>query len=219
MKRNELINLFKENSGKIIGVGDIFDYSRSYVIDESPQEYLARTNQHHKHFELFIHGNHDAKFLDQNLDPKYVTKEYDNQGVLAIHGHQIQTLFCKKAVEKYEQRFNSNPRTSLYWDFEEWLLSAFNKYFIPEGIKASKRAKRKLGILERAGYDLSKYHTIISGHTHLPYDIKVDYKGKTIRVANCGSGCTGQTINPVYVEKLDRWFVSDLHLGTKKSVL
>jgi len=64
-----------------------------------------------------------------------------------------------------------------------------------------------------------KVETVITGHTHLPFNVKLMYKGKRYRVANCGSSLHGKVFKPIYVRKIDKWFVSDLHLGTAKSEL
>lgn len=210
-------DFLEKHSGKIIGVGDIFDYSRSPILGETEQEYIIRTAPYWKHFEFFVTGNHDFSFLEKNfkLDSSRIFHE---ENVLAIHGHQLTCNFNQELIEKYEGKFDREPRFSLFWEIEERLLAWGNKFFRRSEKSAKRRALSILKKLDGRKLLWDTTNTVIVGHDHLAFDVKVEFKGKVYRVANCGSGCKGFEFNPVYVEEIDRWFVSDLHLGTRKAV-
>ena len=207
----------KENSRKIVGVGDIFDYSRSSIIGESEEDYLNRTKKYWENFEHFIVGNHSANFLRRNFQKNKVSNVYRKENVLALHGHQFTCDFNPELISKYESKFDHSPKFSLFWEIEERTIAWGNKLFRRDSISASKRALEILKMLDKRDYLKNEVDTVIVGHDHLAFDTKVMYNEKMYRVANCGSGCKGFEFNPVYVEKIDRWFVSDLHLGTSKS--
>lgn len=209
-------NFFEQNSGKIISVGDTFDYSRSFLYDETETAYIERTRHIWRHIHTFVYGNHDKKFLERNFSNSL---EYYREGeVLAFHGHQFQCKFQRCIINKYEQKFDHKPKHSLFWDIEEKLLETFNSFFIPDEETAKNRALKKLRILEKNAVKMD-FNILILGHTHLPYDVKVNYNGKDYRVVNLGSACKNQVCNKAYIESINKWFVSDLHLGTKKSII
>ena len=76
-----------------------------------------------------------------------------------------------------------------------------------------------LNEVDKKGLLTDDINTIITGHTHLPFSVRLHYGKKRYRVANCGSTLTGKKFKPIYIREIDRWFVSDLHLGTAKSKL
>lgn len=217
---SDIAKFLKKQSGKIVGVGDIFDYSRSSIVGETYANYLERTKPYHDHIKMFIHGNHDSMFLKaHHFLPQ--CRRYRNKNVLAIHGHQLIYTFDQSRILKYEHRWHSKlAQASLFWDCEEWVIKVFNKYFIKHGKKAYAQALSVLTEIDQAGLiDSDEIDTVIVGHTHLPFDVEVGYKGRKIRVANCGSATHGGKFNPIYVKEIDTYFVSDLHLGTSKSKL
>ena len=210
----------KKYSGKIVGVGDIFDFFRSSVPNEQHSEYLKRTEKHWQHLSDFIVGNHDAAFLDRHKEVFNPIRIYRNGPVLALHGHQLKFSFDQAQVMKYENKWITNRSVpSLFWDFEEWCCKTFNKYFTLHGKKAYAQALVTLEEVEKKNLLDDRVDTVITGHTHLPFDVKLYYKGKRYRVVNCGSSLHGKVFKPVYVRRIDKWFVSDLHLGTAKSEL
>ena len=209
-------------SGKVVGVGDIFDFYRSSVADETAEEYLERIKPYWKHINTFIVGNHDADLL-KRFSKQYglaSTRIYRNGPVLALHGHQLPFSFDQAQVMKYENKWVTNRSVpSVFWDLEEWCCKVFNKYFTLHGKKAYAQALLTLEEVEKKGLLTKEIDTIITGHTHLPFNVKLFYKGKRYRVANCGSTLHGKVFKPVYIRRIDKWFVSDLHLGTAKSEL
>lgn len=210
----------KKYSGKIVGVGDIFDFFRSSVDGETHDEYLVRTEPYWKHIDDFIVGNHDAVFLERHKTIFKPVRIYRNGPVLAIHGHQLKFSFDQAQVMKYENKWTTNRSVpSLFWDLEEWCCKTFNKYFTLHGKKAYAQALVTLEEVEKKGLLDDEIDTIITGHTHLPFNVKLHYKGKRYRVANCGSSLHGKVFKPIYVSRINKWFVSDLHLGTTKSEL
>ena len=187
---------------------------------ENEKEYLARTKKYWKHIESFVIGNHDAALLRGNKQQFNPTGAYINGPVLALHGHQLQFSFDQAQVMKYENKWITNRTIpSLFWDVEEWCCKTFNKYFTLHGKKAFAQAIVTLEEVEKKGLLTDKIDTVITGHTHLPFDVRLYYKGKRYRVVNCGSTLHGKVFKPVYVRRIDRWFVSDLHIGTAKSEL
>ena len=206
----------KKYSGKIVGVGDIFDHHRTSIVGESQELYLQRTEKYWKHLSDFIVGNHDAEILADYCFQFNPVRIYRNGPVLALHGHQLKFSFNQAQIMKYEKmRYESR----LLWDVEEWFCKTFHKYFRLKGKKAYAQALVTIEEVDCRGLLDDKVDTIITGHTHLPFDVKLNYKGKKYRVVNCGSSLHGKVFKPVYVRRIDRWFVSDLHLGTAKSEL
>lgn len=210
----------KRYSGKIVGVGDIFDFSRSSVSNETHDQYLKRTKRWWKHIGNFVIGNHDSVFLERHKDIFNPVRIYRNGPALALHGHQLKFTFNQAMIMKYEQKWKTDiAKPSLFWDVEEWLCMKFNKYFKIHGKKAYAQALSTLEEVEKKGLLDDKVRIIITGHTHLPFKTKITYKGREYKVINCGSSLHGKKFNPIYVGEIDRWFVSDLHLGTAKSLL
>jgi len=211
----------RKYSGKIVGVGDIFDHYRSSIAGETMDQYLARTSQDWMHISDFIVGNHDAVLLEKHYKDVFKpVRIYRNGPVLALHGHQLKFTDNQAQMLKYENKWATNKSVpSLFWDFEEWCCKTFNKYFMLHGKKAFAQALVTLEEVEKKGLLDDKVDTVITGHTHLPFDVRLYYKGKRYRVVNCGSSLHGKVFKPVYVRRIDKWFVSDLHLGTAKSEL
>lgn len=207
-------------SGKIVGVGDIFDFYRSSVLNEKATDYIKRTEKWWKHIEVFIEGNHDSMFMRRFKDIFQPIRIYRRGPVLALHGHQLKFTYKQAEMIKYEQKWDvETPQPSLFWDFEEWVLKKVNKFFKMHGKRAYAQALTTLEECEKRGILDDRVKIIITGHTHLPFKTKVTWKGKEYKVVNCGSSLHEKKFNPVYVPEIDRWFVSDLHLGTAKSVL
>jgi len=210
----------KKYSGKIIGVGDTFDFFRSSNPEETFEEYLDRTYKYWIHINTFIAGNHDAVLLERmHNDHKYIlpwTRIYRNGPVLALHGHQLKFSFDQAQIMKYE---NMRYEARWFWDIEEWCCKTFYSFFTLHGKKAYAQDLSTLQEVDNMGLLDDKVETVITGHTHLPFNVKLMYKGKRYRVANCGSSLHGKVFKPIYVRKIDKWFVSDLHLGTAKSEL
>lgn len=220
LTEKRIVSFLKRKSGRIIGVGDIFDHFRSSVVGESTKEYLERTKKYWQHIDHFIIGNHDAVLLRKNKDKFKVHNIYREGPVLALHGHQLKFSFEQAKIMKYEDKWHTEKAgPSLFWDAEEWICKKFNKYFNLRGEKAYAQAISNLQELDKHGLLTEEINTIITGHTHLPFRERVKYKGKEYRVVNCGSSLHGKKFNPIYVEEIDKWFVSDLHLGTSKSLL
>lgn len=215
------INKFlKSKKGRIVGVGDIFDHQRSSIVGETQQQYLERTKKYWSKIGDFVVGNHDAILLRENKDRLNVHEIYRKGPVLALHGHQLVFSFRQAQIIKYEQKWKvDRSESSLFWDVEEWFCSTFNKYFNLKGKKAYSQALSVIQEVDKAGLLDEKTRIIITGHTHLPFDTKVLFKGKKYRVVNCGSSLHGKRFNPVYIKEIKKWFVSDLHIGTKKSLL
>lgn len=220
MKSRRIHKFLRKNSGRIIGVGDIFDHSRSSISGETKEAYLARTKRYWKHIRTFIHGNHDSMFLN-DFDHLNSVRIYKKKNVIALHGHQLQFTFKQSRILKYEHRFYAkmHSKSSVFWDVEEWFCRKFNKYFAIHGKRAYAQGLSVLSELDKAGMLSDEIDTIIVGHTHLPFDVKVNHNGKRYRVANCGSSNHGQKFNPIFVKSINRWFVSDFHMGTNKSKL
>lgn len=210
----------KKHSGKIVGVGDIFDFFRSSVPNETHEEYLERTKEWWVHLSTFIVGNHDSSFLQRHKSTFNPIRVYKNGSVLALHGHQLKFAFDQAMVMKYELKWATQiPIPSVFWDIEEWCCRVFNQYFSLHGKKAYAQALTTIGDIDREGLLTEEVDIIITGHTHLPFDVDISYKHKKYRVVNCGSSLHGKKFKPIYIESIDRWFVSDLHLGTNKSIL
>ena len=218
--RDSIEKFLCKHSGRIVGVGDIFDHSRSSVHGETKEDYLTRTNIHWQHIDTFVHGNHDSMFLKdfKHLKSCRIFKE---RNVLALHGHQLLFTFNQSRILKYEHRFYAkfHSRSSWFWDFEEWCCKTFNKFFMLHGKKAYAQALTTLEEVEKKELLDAGVSVVITGHTHLPFDVKMFYKGKRYRVVNCGSTLHGKVFKPVYVRQINKWFISDLHLGTTKSKL
>lgn len=210
----------KRYSGKIVGVGDTFDLSRSSIVGETSKEYLDRTAEWWSHISDFVEGNHDSKFLQKFKDQLNPVKIYRKGPVLALHGHQLKFTFNQSLIIKSEKRWDTDiSRSSLFWDIEEWFCAKFNKYFRVLGKKAYAQALSTLEEISKAGLLDDKVRIIITGHTHLPFRAKIKWKNKKYKVINCGSSLYGKKFSPVYIKEIDKWFVSDLHLGTAKSLL
>lgn len=222
LTKRRILRFLDNHAGKIVGVGDIFDHSRSSVVGESIPQYLERTRQYWQSFDSFVIGNHDA-FLLRKYGPKYrlcQTDIYRNGPVLALHGHQLKFSFQQAKVIKYEREwYKEKSQGSMFWDIEEFFCRTFHKYFRLRGKRAYSQALLALQEIDKAGLLDDEVTTVIMGHTHLSYKQKVEYKGKKYKVINCGSSLHGKKFNPYYCEEIDRWFVSDFHLGTAKSVL
>jgi UDP-2,3-diacylglucosamine pyrophosphatase LpxH len=215
------INKFmKRYSGRIIGVGDIFDFYRSSINNESQYDYLDRTAQWWKHIDVFIEGNHDAFLLRKYKDIFNPIRIYKKGPVLALHGHQLKFTNKQAKMIEYERKWNTDrSKHSLYWDIEEWICAQFCKRFNIKGKRAYSQALSTITEIDKQNLLDDKVSIIITGHTHLPFKTKVKYKNKEYKVVNCGSTLYGTKFNPIYVREIDRWFISDLHLGTKKSKL
>ena len=210
----------KKYSGKIIGVGDTFDFYRSSITGETCDEYLIRTSVWWKHISNFIIGNHDAKFLNKFSDKFNPIRIYRNGPVLALHGHQLKFTFNQAKIIKYEEKWDTDiAKPSLFWDIEEWFCKKFNKYFRIYGKKAYAQAISTIEECNKKGLIDDNTKVIVTGHTHLPFKTKIKWKDREFRVINCGSSLHGKKFNPIYVPEVDKWFISDLHLGTTKSIL
>lgn len=209
------------HSGKIVGLGDIFDFKRSKIKEGGPFRYWQETHKWHKHLFKMIPGNHDWRFMGFFNDKKIIMENFVEFGpVLAFHGHQ---QFCGVGTDR-EKRWLDNwdcvrPKKSLFYDIEEWFFVNFAKFFYPGEKRQECLALITLNFLDREGVLSDNIKYVISGHTHLPVDVTVKYKGKEYRVVNTGSALKGNKFNPVYIEEVDLHFVSDLHLGSAKSVL
>lgn len=212
--------LLENHSGKIVAVGDTFDHYRSSVVGETMEQYLARTEQYWKHISEYVTGNHDSRLLTHFKDKFNASEFYKEGSVLAFHGHQLWFAFNKDKVKNYEKNwFTSIAPKSIFWDIEEWACKAFNKYFLLNKRQMYIQAYTNVRTLHKAGLLSKDLDTIITGHTHIPFDIQISFLGKNYRVVNLGCPLHGKKFNPVYIKKIDRWFVSDLHLGTIKSIL
>ena len=217
---NSIERFLEEHSGKIVGVGDIFDYKRSSVTHETMNNYLIRTEKWWRHIETFVIGNHDAQLLNRCKDRFNSVRIYKNNNVLAIHGHQLRMAFEQARIIKYESNWSLDlPFPSILKDIEEWTYRTFNKYFTLQGKRKYAQALATLSCIDNANLLDDNIDTIITGHTHLPFDTTILFKGRRIRVMNLGSSLHGKKFNPEYVKSIDRYFVSDLHLGTNKSKL
>jgi len=204
-------------SGKIVGVGDIFDLKRSAIVGESERDYLKRTEKWWKHIVSFVVGNHDAALLRRNFSDSQ--EFYKNKNVLALHGHQLKFTFNQAKIMEYEKYWDVQfSEDSIMHDIEEFVFSVFNKFFSLHGKRAYAQALSTLEGIDKRNMLSEDVDIVITGHTHLSFDEKIIYKNKKYRVINCGSSLHGKKFNPVYVEEIDLWFVSDLHLGTIKSV-
>lgn len=213
------VELLEKYSGKIVSVGDTFDHLRSSVINETMDAYIARTKSYWQHISDFVIGNHDSRFLEYNKQFN-ATEFYKNGSVLAFHGHQLWFSFNRKKIKEYEYKwFSFVSEDSLFWDMEEWVLRKFNKYFKLDVAKAKMQAYKNLSVMNKVGQLTDEIDTVITGHTHLAFDVEIIYLGKLYRVINLGSALHEKEFNPVYIEKIDKLFVSDLHLGTAKSIL
>ena len=211
--------LLQAYSGKIVSVGDTFDHYRSSVVNETIGAYLYRTEQYWAHISDFVIGNHDSRFLEHNKQFNAI-EFYKNGSILAFHGHQLWFSFNKKKIKEYESKwFSFVSEDSLFWDIEEWIVKKANKYFKLDVAKAKIQAYKNLSVMDKMGQLTEEIDTIITGHTHLAFDVTITYKDKEYRVINLGSCLHEKEFNPVYIESIDKWFVSDLHLGTAKSVL
>ncbi len=180
------------HSAKIISLGDTFDLTRvkGFV---SPYKYWLNTKEWHQNIEYFIKGNHDAKFLEYikciSKDKKILDDDFVNFGpVLCFHGHQP---YCGIGTDKEKKWLNNwdniFPKKSLFYDIEEWLFVNFVDYF-----RLSKKSQKQLAIfilkfLDKEGKLGDNVKYVISGHTHLAFNIEVEYKGKRYIVVNCGS--------------------------------
>lgn len=206
-------------SGRIVSVGDTFDHKRSSVEDESIEDYLERTSPWWKHIEHFVHGNHDAVFLKVNSQLK--SSEFYKEGnVLALHGHQLSYNFDYKKIDLVEASwFVRKSKFSLFWEIEEFFVNNLNKLFQVKGWLARTYAKVCLKRIMKQGLLDANTNVVIMGHTHLPFDVLVEFQGKTFRVINLGSTLKKCKWNPVYIPEIDKLFISDLHIGTNKSRL
>lgn len=223
MRLSHIYRFLKYNSGRIVAVGDTFDHYRSSVVGETEEAYLSRTRCYWKHIKHFVIGNHDA-FLLRSTKNDVLKNSYCDyflkDGVLALHGHQLKFSFDQAQIMKYEKKwFVKKAPIDRYWDIEEWFCKIFNRYFNLKGKRAYAQALNNLQELDNRGLLDESVHTVITGHTHLPFRKRVVYKNKRYRVINTGSSLHGKRFNPVYIKDLDLWFVSDLHLGSKKSKL
>lgn len=214
------IDYLQKYSGRIVSVGDTFDHKRSSIIGETQKEYLDRIEAYWCHIEVLIKGNHDAILLEDNFKEELIPEYYKKGSVLAFHGHQLCFSFNRKSLKDYEFKWKaSKSEYSLICDIEEWIYKVFNKYFKLDQEKAADIALNKLKKIDSQSLLTAEIDTIITGHTHLAYDVQVIYKDKKYRVINLGSPLYGKEFNPVYIPSIDKLFVSDLHLGTNKSLL
>lgn len=203
-------------SGKIVSVGDTFDYYRSSIEGETQWEYLNRTYQYWKHIRIFVRGNHDSYFLRENC-PSF--EIYREKNVIAFHGHQVWVDFDEVKLKLLESKWiTNNPKKSLFWDIEEAILLFLNKRFQLNKKQSYIQAFNTLSCLNKHKLLSEEIDTVITGHTHLPFDVKINYRDKEYRVINLGSTLKGKPFNPVYIESVDKLFISDLHLGTNKSI-
>lgn len=218
-----MLNLDKfleKNSGRIVGVGDIFDHYRSSIIGETAEQYLERTKKWWIHISDFVIGNHDAYLLEKFKDRFNPVRIYRNGPVLALHGHQLKFSFNQAKMFEYENKWTTNVSIpSLFWDFEEWCCKKFNKYFSLHGKKAYAQALTTVEEIDRKGLLDDNVEIIITGHTHLPFRVKLFYKHKRYTVVNLGSTLHGKKFKPIFISEINKWFISDLHLGTAKSKL
>lgn len=220
----DIYNFLLENSGKIVAVGDTFDLKRSCIKGEKFLDYYFRVLPFACHIKYFIKGNHDSRFLD-TLKIKHErnlrgVEYFKLDGILAFHGHQIRANYDPKRITKKEDKYDVEQQCAqLSDDLEEWACCTFNKFFVPKKKGAKKHALKVLNMLDAQNLLPYDVHTVIHGHTHLPYDVQVEFKGREYRVANCGSSLNNKIFNPIYIESLDLWFISDLHLGTKNTKL
>lgn len=145
---------------------------------------------------------------------------YREGSVMAFHGHQLWFDFDLAKIEYYEKKWSCEvSSSSLFWDIEEWVVGKLNKYFQLDKKQAYVQAFKTLSCLNKLGQLYPETDTVITGHTHLPFDVEINFRGKEYRVVNLGSALKGKPFNPVYIKSIDKLFISDLHLGTKKSLL
>ena len=137
-------------------------------------------------------------------------------------GAILELKFTQDQAEmiRSEEKWDTDiVKSSIIWDIEEWFCRKFNKYFKIHGKKAYAQAITTLEECEKLKILDERVRIIITGHTHLPFKAKIKWQGREYRVINCGSSLYEKKFNPVYIREVDRWFVSDLHLGTAKSKL
>jgi len=221
MNKESIERFLKINSGHVIGLGDIFDYKRSPILDETPEQYLERTRKWHRHIKEFIPGNHDHHFTQKHLKQEQLGPIVRKMGpVICFHGHQIYSGFFSKTERRWLKAWDCDrPVHSWIYNIEEWLFVKYAMRFMPNEKAKELLSKRVLKQLDKECMLSDDIKYVIFGHTHLPFKCKVFYKGKEYIVANCGSGLKNNYFAPVYVPELNDWFVSDLHLGTNKSYL
>lgn len=235
IQKQYIEGFLEEYSGRIIAVGDTFDLKRSSVVGETGHAYLKRTEKWHQHIKTFIKGNHDYDLLTQNKNDRVEPALVRHYGpALCFHGHQLTTGVFTKKERLYLKKWNGNESIpSLYEDVKEWMFTEWASKFTPKNKGAKRWADRVVDLC--AAHKLIQRYTryIIFGHFHLPFIYDTSYSGifrisqsgiivhRTIpiRIINLGSALRGNVFNPVYVREIDKWFVSDLHLGCKKSVL
>jgi len=219
---SDIEQFLQKHSGKIVAVGDTFDFYRSSMLGENSSEYLARTAKYWTHISDFVIGNHDAKFLEEYRDMFNPVRIYKNGPVIALHGHQLRAKFDKVCILRNEKMWHTKiAKKSIFWDIEEWICKKLNKYFTMVGDRAYNQALKTIKELLDKGLLDKRVRVIITGHTHLPFDVRVYCypKNRWYRVINCGSTLHSKVFNPIYIEEIDKYFVSDLHLGTNKSIL
>lgn len=219
VKVSKYYKFLLKNGSKTIALGDTFDFKRNDV-SEDENEYLEKTSLYHKLIGYFVGGNHDFYFVKRNRKRLNSVLNLVNvkKNVLFFHGHQLFTGFYTPKEWRYLKYYNTGPRFNPFSKLEWFLCKNFAEFFIPPESKAKDIAINVLTKCEKAGILSDRISVVVTGHTHLPYDVNVTYKGKGYRVANCGSAVMGSEFKPVYVNDIDRWFVSDLHLGTEKTL-